>query len=175
MLETLTATAQAAAPTASAWSLFVQSIDVFTGVLVIGSVAAVALLVQCLLEIRRDNVLPENELERLNTLSTGSPRSELASYLDARSSFPAMVIKSMLEAEDAAGKQGLSTEAARESAQLEADAQCAKLMRRIEPLSTIGNLAPLVGLAGTVWGMILAFTTIGAEGGAAGPAQLSLC
>ncbi|MGD1916052.1 MAG: MotA/TolQ/ExbB proton channel family protein [Phycisphaerales bacterium] len=68
----------------------------------------------------------------------------------------------------------MSTEAARESAQLEADAQCARLLRRIEPLSTIGNLAPLVGLAGTVWGMILAFTTIGAEGGAAGPAQLSL-
>ncbi|NRA58549.1 MAG: MotA/TolQ/ExbB proton channel family protein [Phycisphaerales bacterium] len=174
MLATLTTIAQADAPTASAWSLFVQSIDVFTGVLVIGSIAAVALLVQCLLEIRRETVLPESELERLGTLSASGPRSEMVSYLRSRSSFPALVIKSMLHAEDAAGKDGLSTEAARESAQLEADAQCARLLRRIEPLSTIGNLAPLVGLAGTVWGMILAFTTIGAEGGAAGPAQLSL-
>jgi biopolymer transport protein ExbB len=145
---------------------------------VAGSIAAVALLVQCVLEIRRANLLPEEELERLNTLTAGGPRSELASYLRSRTSFPSLVLKAMLGAEDAAGvgggTRGLSIESAREAAQLEADAQCARWLRRIEPLSTIGNLAPLVGLAGTVWGMILAFTTIGAEGGAAGPAQLSL-
>ena len=161
-------------PTGSAWSLFVQSIDLFTIILVAGSVAAVALLVQCVLEIRRDNVLPESELERLDTMTASGPRSELVSYLRSRTSFPATVLKRMLGAEDAEGHYGLSANAAREAAQLEADAQCARLLRRIEPLSTIGNLAPLVGLAGTVWGMILAFTTIGAEGGAAGPAQLSL-
>ncbi|MGD1916053.1 MAG: hypothetical protein ACFCBV_07690 [Phycisphaerales bacterium] len=99
MLATLTTLAQADAPTASAWSLFVQSIDVFTGVLVIGSIAAVALLVQCLLEIRRETVLPESELERLGTLSASGPRSEMVSYLRSRSSFPALVITSMLHAE----------------------------------------------------------------------------
>lgn len=169
--DTPTATAT---PTSSAWSLFVQSIDLFTIILVAGSIAAVALLVQCLLEIRRVNLLPEEELARLNTLTASGPRSELVSYLRARTSFPTLVLKSMLHAEDAAGVRGIPAETAREAAQLEADAQCARWLRRIEPLSTIGNLAPLVGLAGTVWGMILAFTTIGAEGGAAGPAQLSL-
>lgn len=161
-----TPTTAPTAPTASAWSLFVQSIDVFTLVLVAGSIAAVALLVQCLMEIRRDTLLPEEELERLNALTASGPRSELVSYLRARTSFPALVLGPMMDARSAA--------AARETAQLEADAQCARWLRRIEPLATIGNLAPLVGLAGTVWGMILAFTTIGAEGGAAGPAQLSL-
>lgn len=170
----LLAQADVPAPAASAWSLFVQSIDLFTIILVAGSIAAVALLVQCVLEIRRDTILPEEELERLNALTSSGPRSELVSYLRARTSFPALVIKSVLEAEDSAGPRGVSAGAAREAAQLEADAQCARWLRRIEPLSTIGNLAPLVGLAGTVWGMILAFTTIGAEGGAAGPAQLSL-
>jgi biopolymer transport protein ExbB len=38
----------------------------------------------------------------------------------------------------------------------------------------IGNLGPLIGLAGTVWGMILAFTTLGESGGQAGPTDLSL-
>jgi biopolymer transport protein ExbB len=47
-------------------------------------------------------------------------------------------------------------------------------MRRIEPLNVIGNLAPLVGLAGTVWGMILAFTALGEAAGSARPAILSL-
>jgi len=166
--------AQSDTPTGSAWSLFMQSIDIFTIILVAGSIAAVALLVQCVLEIRRDNLLPEQELERLNTLTASGPRSELVSFLRSRTSFPALVLKSMIQAEDAAGVRGISADTAREAAQLEADSQCARWLRRIEPLATIGNLAPLVGLAGTVWGMILAFTTIGAEGGAAGPAQLSL-
>lgn len=175
LASTIAQTAPASgAPAASAWSLFVQSIDLFTIVLAAGSVAAVALLVQSLLEIRRDKLLPEAELLRLDTLTRGGPRSELVGYVRSRESFGAAVLRSMLEAEDAAGPTGLSDAAARESAQLQADAQCARLLRRIEPLSTIGNMAPLVGLAGTVWGMILAFTTIGAEGGTAGPAQLSL-
>ncbi|HRJ50737.1 MAG TPA: MotA/TolQ/ExbB proton channel family protein, partial [Phycisphaerales bacterium] len=41
-------------------------------------------------------------------------------------------------------------------------------------LNVIGNLGPLVGLAGTVWGMILAFTSLGDSGGQAGPSDLSL-
>lgn len=166
--------AQADAPSASAWSLFVQSIDLFTVVLAAGSVAAVALLVRALLDIRRVHLLPEAELQRLDTLTRGGPRTELVGYVRGRTGFAAVVLRSMLEAEDAAGELGLSGAAAREAAQLHADAQCAHWLRRIEPLSTIGNMAPLVGLAGTVWGMILAFTTIGAQGGAAGPAQLSL-
>lgn len=166
--------AQSQAPAASAWSLFVQSIDLFTIVLAAGSVVAVALLVQSLRDIRRIHLLPEDELQRLDALTKSGPRSELVGYVRTRESFPALVLRSMLEAEDHAGASGLTTASAREAAQLQADAQCARWLRRIEPMSTIGNMAPLVGLAGTVWGMILAFTTIGAEGGAAGPAQLSL-
>jgi biopolymer transport protein ExbB len=35
--------------------------------------------------------------------------------------------------------------------------QSARLFRKIEYLSVIGTLAPMLGLLGTVWGMILAF------------------
>ena len=48
-----------------------------------------------------------------------------------------------------------------------------QFLGRAEPLSLIGNLGPLVGLAGTVWGMILAFTSLGETGGQAGPTELS--
>jgi biopolymer transport protein ExbB len=44
----------------------------------------------------------------------------------------------------------------------------------IEPLNVIGNLGPLIGLAGTVWGMILAFNSLGETAGQAGPTDLSL-
>jgi biopolymer transport protein ExbB len=38
----------------------------------------------------------------------------------------------------------------------------------------LGAIGPLLGLVGTVWGMIIAFTAIGETGGQAAAAQLSI-
>jgi biopolymer transport protein ExbB len=48
-----------------------------------------------------------------------------------------------------------------------------RLMRRIEYLSVIGNIAPMVGLLGTVTGMLLAFKQVADTEGNAGAAQLA--
>ena len=52
-------------------------------------------------------------------------------------------------------------------------AQAARLMRRIEYLSVIGNIAPMVGLLGTVTGMIFAFQQVANTRGAAGAGDLA--
>jgi biopolymer transport protein TolQ len=41
-----------------------------------------------------------------------------------------------------------------------------RLLDRLNVLSTITTLAPFIGLFGTVWGVLAAFQSIGAEGGA---------
>ncbi len=51
--------------------------------------------------------------------------------------------------------------------------QSARLMRKIEYLSLIGNIAPMVGLLGTVTGMILAFQQVAASAGTAGAGDLA--
>ncbi len=51
--------------------------------------------------------------------------------------------------------------------------QAAKLYRKIEYLSVIGNLAPMCGLLGTVTGMISAFQQVAITQGTAGAAQLA--
>ncbi|MDX1944881.1 MAG: MotA/TolQ/ExbB proton channel family protein [Pirellulaceae bacterium] len=51
--------------------------------------------------------------------------------------------------------------------------QAARLFRRIEYLSVIGNIAPMVGLLGTVTGMLLAFKQVAETEGSAGAAQLA--
>ena len=51
--------------------------------------------------------------------------------------------------------------------------QAARLMRRIEYLSVIGNIAPMVGLLGTVTGMIFAFQQVANTRGSAGAGELA--
>ncbi len=51
--------------------------------------------------------------------------------------------------------------------------QSARLMRRIEYLSVIANVAPMVGLLGTVTGMIMAFREVAATQGMASAPQLA--
>jgi biopolymer transport protein ExbB len=42
-----------------------------------------------------------------------------------------------------------------------------RMFRKVEFLNIFGNLGPLMGLLGTVWGMIIAFGAMGAGGGEA--------
>lgn len=49
----------------------------------------------------------------------------------------------------------------------------ARRLRRIEPLHVIGSVAPMIGLFGTVYGMILAFREIVAAGGSPDPVGLA--
>ena len=51
--------------------------------------------------------------------------------------------------------------------------QAARLLRKIEYLSVIANIAPMVGLLGTVTGMIFAFQRVAATQGTAGAADLA--
>ena len=51
--------------------------------------------------------------------------------------------------------------------------QSSRLFRKIEYLSVIGNIAPMVGLLGTVVGMVIAFQRVASTQGAAGAGQLA--
>jgi len=51
--------------------------------------------------------------------------------------------------------------------------QSARLFRKIEYLSVIGNLAPMIGLLGTVIGMIMAFQGVASTQGTASAPELA--
>lgn len=150
------------------WPLFMQSFDVFTVLLLAGSLVAVALIVRCVIDIRTEKILPSKSVSRIRSLVREGETEALAKYVRRDGSFVAVVVDAALQA------PGRTGEAVREAAEMAASDQCARLFRKIELLNVLGNLGPLVGLAGTVWGMILAFTSLGAAGGQAGPAELSL-
>lgn len=53
------------------------------------------------------------------------------------------------------------------------DVETTRLLRPLEYLNVVGNIAPMMGLFGTVYGMILAFSQLVAAGGKPDPAQLA--
>lgn len=146
------------------WPLFRQSFDLFTVLLLLGSVAAVGLIIASALEARARSIAPDDEAEHLLNLARAGRLDEIR----------AAEGDSMITcAARAAAHAGADPASRREAAELAASESCGRWFRRVDVLALIGNLGPLVGLAGTVWGMVLAFSSLGAAGGQANPGALS--
>jgi len=159
--------APAADQTVSIISLFWQSSDLFTVLLVLGSLAAGTVIVRCLIEIRASRITPdESERQARRMLAEGN-LAGLESYLQRDASFYSHVLRAAMTV------PGHDRAGVRNTAELAASEQCARWFRKIEPLNVIGNLGPLLGLAGTVYGMVLAFVKLGSAGGQANPGLLS--
>lgn len=150
------------------WWLFTQSFDLFTVLLVLGSVIGLALVVRTLIEVRASAIVPERAVKVIQEASEAGRSAELRGFVQSDESMPSRILRAALS------RNTRDAAAMRELAELAAGEEVGSWFRRIEPLNVIGNLGPLVGLAGTVWGMILAFTTLGEVGGQAGPTDLSL-
>ncbi|MCC5787143.1 MAG: MotA/TolQ/ExbB proton channel family protein [Phycisphaerales bacterium] len=150
------------------WPLFRQSFDIFTIALVVGSFVAVALIVRCVIDLRASKILPRRSVNRIVEMTESGRIDDLRSFVRKDRSLLGHAVRAALD-HPRRTRAGM-----REAAELAASEQTARLFRRLEPLNVIGNLAPLVGLAGTVWGMILAFTALGDTGGQADPGALSI-
>jgi len=146
------------------WLETIQSGGV-VGYLIIGlSIVAVALIIMHIVQIRRSALLPTEQLESIDTmLARGDVDGALRyclepdhdSYLTRilaagltrfqKSAFGAFEIKNALEE---AGEE-----------------QTARLYRSTDALGVIGAIAPLMGLLGTVLGMVGAFESISRSAG----------
>ena len=115
------------------------------------SVAMLALIVEHLFSIRRNALMPAGLAESVHQHLNHDHIAEADQQCKLQPSFLSHILSSGL-AEVEIGFS--SVEKAMEDATVE---QTARLLRKIEYLSVIGTLAPMLGLLGTVWGMILAF------------------
>ncbi len=124
----------------------------YVGFIIIGlSVAMIALVFEHLLSIRRAALMPHGLAEEAHRLVGLQQYAQADQQCKLQPSFLGYLISSGL----AEVEMGYSAvEKAVEDASME---QAARLFRKIEYLSVIGTLAPMLGLLGTVWGMIEAF------------------
>ena len=113
--------------------------------------AMVALIVEHLLTIRRRSLMPDGLADSVAALLATGRFAEADRLCRERPSFLGEVLAEGL-AEAPLGYPAV--EKSMEDASAE---QAARLFRKIEYLSVIGTIAPMLGLLGTVWGMIVAF------------------
>ncbi|MCU0858072.1 MAG: MotA/TolQ/ExbB proton channel family protein [Pontiellaceae bacterium] len=131
------------------------------------SVAGTHLIVDSFIKIREKRIIP------------GSLTGRVRDALDARDIPKAVqlcseepgALANILSAGFVNAADG--PEAAQDAITAAADLESEKMLQRINYLNVVGNLAPMLGLLGTVQGMIMAFATLGTEAGAAKNAMLA--
>jgi biopolymer transport protein ExbB len=130
------------------------------------SVAGLTFIIQGFIQNRRSVLLPESSVNQIRELINQRKFRELADFTSNDPTFISRAINPAIKrAPDfAAMKEAMETSVAE---------QTAEQFRKIEYLNIIGNLGPLLGLLGTVLGMIYAFSDMNAAGGNASPAQLA--
>jgi len=122
------------------------------GYIIMGlSLWMIALIVEYLLSFRRSVLMPIGLAEELHRLIGLGQFKQAEQQCKQQPSYLGYVVSAGV-AEVGLGYRAV--EKAMEDASVE---QASRLFRRIEYLSVIGTVAPMLGLLGTVWGMILAF------------------
>ena len=131
------------------------------------SLITISLIVQYLLVIRSSKLLPTAVISRVKELLANKDFAQAVDLLRNEGSFLSRALYiGMMEAKH--GRGAMDTAMAE---MIEQDSTT--FLRRIEWLNIIGNVAPMIGLFGTVWGMINAFGEIVRAGGQPEPADLA--
>ena len=130
------------------------------------SVAMLALVIHFFITIRRVNILPAALHEKIGGLFEGKQYRQAIDLTVQQGDFLSYMIHSSLTE---APHGYAAMERAMEEA---AEQRTTQMLRSIEWLNLIGNIGPMLGLLGTVWGMIGAFFTI-VESGSPEPAKLA--
>jgi len=127
--------------------------------LILIDIGSWALIIEHIISIRQVNILPDTVRMQVSELVDAKQYRDVIEYTATEPSVLSYMIHQSLT-EAAHGYAAM--ERAMEEA---AEERTTKLLRKIELLNVIGNVAPMMGLLGTVYGMILAFSEIVAAGG----------
>ena len=123
------------------------------GLLILGlSVAMVALIVQQTLAVRRGRLVPRGLAGEAHGLVARRRFKEAAELGQRRGGLLGRLVHA------GATEADRGYEAAEKAMEDAAAEEAARLTRRAEYLSVIATVAPMLGLLGTVWGMMLAFS-----------------
>ncbi|MEZ6193330.1 MAG: MotA/TolQ/ExbB proton channel family protein [Phycisphaerales bacterium] len=132
------------------------------------SLCGLALVVDSYLRLKDEKLVPQNLAQQVHELTTKGRFEEVLSLCKTHDSMLARVIAGGLSD----GKLGI--DAVREGLEQQGVMEVTRLRERIGYIGLIASVAPMLGLLGTVTGMIASFRLLGEAQGAARPDELAL-
>lgn len=130
------------------------------------SIVGLTLIIQGFIKNRASVFMPDATTDLIRDMIAQRRFKELIEFTETDPSFVSKALNPAL-------KRAPSFSSMKEAMETAIGEQTAEQFRRIEYLNIIGNLGPLLGLLGTVLGMIEAFSAMQAAQGQANPAQLA--
>ncbi len=157
------------APEAETKSLFqyVTGGGVVGCVIIALSVAATALVIDLFLRLKRDRLFPESLVKHAMELAEQGRAAEILSMVKASDTMFARLVGGALER----GRYGI--DAVRQEIQQLGENEIRRLRTRVGHVAVIATAAPMLGLLGTVIGMVQSFSVLGESKNAARPDELA--
>ena len=131
------------------------------------SIVSLALAIEHFVTIRRDKLVPPELIDEVEALFEEEEYQEALELCESEPNFLTNILSAGLP------KINAGFEAMEKAMDEVAEEEAIKLHQKVGWLSLIGNIAPMMGLFGTVYGMIGAFNEITRLGQAVQPQDLS--
>ncbi len=135
--------------------------------LVLCSVAALALIIENFLTVRRRALIPSELADEVYHHVNQGELAEAEELCKQQPSFLSSVLRAGL------GEVRHGYEAVEKAMEEEAQTQNARLHRKIDSVNILSSVGPMLGLLGTVWGMVVAFQRVAETQGRANPGELA--
>ncbi len=145
----------------------IKSAGLFLIVLAVPSIALVALIVLLSMDLRMGVAIPPDFVEEFTDTVNKRKFKEAFELCRAENSYLARVLTASM------ARLQYGIDDAREVAMNTVESIRASKDGLINYLATIGTLGPMIGLVGTVWGMIKSFIVLGRPGGQPDAAALA--
>lgn len=145
---------------------------VIVALILLLSVASVYYIIEHFLTITRRRLMPDSVLDELERLILHGEVNKAIELCNQKESY-SMATEVVLAGLNRYKSSEFGFAEYRSAVEEAGEDQTGKLYRRTEVLNVIGAIAPMLGLTGTVLGMIEAFTTIAALEGMARPQELA--
>jgi len=135
--------------------------------LLIMSTVSIAWALWLLLTTKRLLLIPPQTQEQVSMMLAEKQYRQAIDYAQTDHSYLGQLMRAALN-EASCGYAAMQN-----ALEETADVQTSRLLRPVEYLNVLGNIAPMIGLFGTVYGMIIAFQKLVAAGGKPNPADLA--
>lgn len=135
--------------------------------IIVLSVIALTIIIEHAVTIRRDKLAPPELIDELESFFEQENYQEALELCESEPNFLTNVVAAALP------KLNAGFKVMEESMQIVGEEESIRLHQKLGWLSLIGNIAPMLGLLGTVVGMVIAFNRIAQKGGNVNPSDLA--